>query len=1361
MSVLLESELRDHSFPILKSLEFGAIRNFLQKFRLYQHLAGALPVVELLEPRVLKKFSLLFPEIDVYIAEDNVLLDALEGLNGPISSIDALDQYKFIRMEFPKDLDNDSLLNYIVDFQNVDERCPEAFRPCEMKRVEIFVSGLKPRRLRDLVESESPGDLDDAYRLALKEFKEIVNTARICSQNQFQFLERPQLTHIKPRHISIPSQPPIRQPVCHHCGAVGHIRPHCPQLRKKSSWRRDESGRLSRPTSGTIPAAAMSPRVPGPGRPVPVSASSNRTVPANRVSSLQEYNEVMDCTDLPYCKGLVLSPCGFSVSVTQLLDTGSELSTISTEIADLLIANGAKLIPNPRNIHVGGEGKVQVQSDLMCNVKIFHPSVEAEIFQMIFTVMNNGVDLIIGMPHIRKFGLVKLFQESEEPEEAEMVPNENQDSSMEALHSVLTMADDVNGNIPEITQITRDEIFVDLPAESTEKELPFIEESPFSADILQMVLEFQELFSPVWSSTGVVDIKAFPIELLDGMTPKAVPPRRASPAMRAKINEKVQDLLARNIIRPTLSEYAAPIVMVQQGSDWRLCIDYRELNNCSKLMVFPLPNIKATLERLRGKKIFGTFDLRSGYHQLPVHPDSIPLTGFVTPDGHYEFLRLPFGLKSAPAYFQCVMSEILSGLIGIAVEVFIDDLIVYAETPEAFLKNLRLVFERFRKHNLRFRASKCKIGCSKVVYLGHVVDGHGISLSEERKQGLLTMKAPSCTAQVRSFLGLANYMRAFVQNFSILIKPLSRLCSPKISFQWTSVEQDAFEQIKAAIVDAPVLHHLDYSKEIILRTDASSLGVGGVLLQRVGNQEHYVCYLSRAFNETEKKWSTVEQEGFAIYYCVTQCESYLLGHHFILETDHENLLRLSKLSAPKIVRWRMALSIYNFTVLHIPGKQNIVADCLSRCLVMDNQHPHFEEIVRAHNGTVGHRGVRLTLDNLLKMGCEWPSMREDIKDFVASCATCQKTRLGQGNVQAELHVTSVYEPFSVVDVDTIGPLPAADNGHKYIIVLICCFTRFVELVPAEDVSAKAAAVALLNVFGRFGPPQYLRSDRGSQFVCQLIDEFLCLVYGGVRRQLTMAYRPEANGLVERCNQEVMRHLRALVMDRRLSDRWYLALPLVQRIINSTVHSATGISPARLVFGDCVTLDRGLLFDYSSANMTTVSEYMRNILEVQDILMQNAESHQRQRDHDYLATSPENPTTFEIGDLVLVSYPNRPPSKLAPRWRGPYRVVNVMDNTLTLLDLVTERQIEKHVSMCKKFQVQDSANLLDIAAVDSDHFLIDKIVDHVGNPRRKKSLQFRVRFQGYGEDDDLWYNYNDCKDFAALDAYAILHPELHL
>ena len=381
-------------------------------------------------------------------------------------------------------------------------------------------------------------------------------------------------------------------------------------------------------------------------------------------------------------------------------------------------------------------------------------------------------------------------------------------------------------------------------------------------------------------------------------------------------------------------------------------------------------------------------------------------------------------------------------------------------------------------------------------------------------------------------------------------------------------------------------------------------------------------------------------------------------------------------------------------------------------------------------------------------------MESDVKEFIASCSTCQKTRLGQGQAAAALKSTTVQEPFQIIAVDTIGPLPEDEAGNKYIVCIIDCFSRFVEAIPCKDASAKSAAGALLQVFGRYGAPSEVRSDQGSQFAAAVTQELL--EYCGTHSRFTLPYRPQANGMVERANGEVMRHLKAIMYDTKDHHRWSVYLPLAQRIVNSTVHSAIGTMPMRVMFGDAITSDRELIVRPKGAEVKTYDLYINDLQESYEAIVASSQAHQQRVVQSYLAKSPELPTTFRIGDAVLVSYPGRAPTKLHPKWRGPMTILSASGNTYTVLDVRTGKEIDFDVSRLKMFKPADDEKAIEVAAHDDFEFVVELIVNHRGDARHRRSLEFKVRWQGYEPVEDTWEPYDAVKDLAAKE-----HPELRL
>ena len=348
----------------------------------------------------------------------------------------------------------------------------------------------------------------------------------------------------------------------------------------------------------------------------------------------------------------------------------------------------------------------------------------------------------------------------------------------------------------------------------------------------------------------------------------------------------------------------------------------------------------------------------------------------------------------------------------------------------------------------------------------------------------------------------------------------------------------------------------------------------------VGGVERPVAYLSKAFNDMEQKWSTIEHETFAVVYAAVQWEHMLLGHPWILETDHKNILWLEKATAPKLVRWRLRLQEHNYKVHHIPGKDNVVADALSWCLsclhgavvpgtpqvLLMSEAPSedmIKEIEKFHSELVGHRGIQATERLMHEAGHNGKGLRSAIEWYVRNCPMCQKTQLGQGRMAASLATIKV-------SIDTIGPLPEDIDGYKYMIMAVDSMSTFLEAELALRVAAEDAAQFILKLCGRYGVPCSIRSDNGPQYAAQLIECLLLLL--GAARHSSLEYHPESNGIVERCNAKIMQHFRAIICDRRLQKEWSRYVPMAMRIVNGTASTSTGMPAARIMFGDAVDID---------------------------------------------------------------------------------------------------------------------------------------------------------------------------------------------
>ena len=345
-----------------------------------------------------------------------------------------------------------------------------------------------------------------------------------------------------------------------------------------------------------------------------------------------------------------------------------------------------------------------------------------------------------------------------------------------------------------------------------------------------------------------------------------------------------------------------------------------------------------------------------------------------------------------------------------------------------------------------------------------------------------------------------------------------------------------------------------------------------------------------------------------------------------------------------------------------------------------------------------------------------------------------------------------------VNVDTIGPFPEDEYKNKYIIVFIDCFSRFTELYAVKDLTAKSAAIALLQWTGRYGCPAQLLSDNGSQFVNELITEFLHII--GTEHVLTLAYSKEENAIVERANKEVGRHLRALLFHKNVISNWSIFLPLVQRIFNAEVKESLGVSPAQILFGNAITLDRGIFLPHTMTDMQPqmpLSEWTSKMLQSQEELIRIAYETQINKDRSHMTSAVTGEKTiFLPNTYVLVKYENRPPTKLHTNWKGPMRVVNSVGSKYTVHNMITDELENHHVSQLKQFEYDpEMTDPRLVANKDQQLFDVDSILEMRGDPyKSKKQLFFLVRWKGLTSVDDTWLPWKELRNNSILHAFLI-------
>ncbi|GJW86199.1 putative reverse transcriptase domain-containing protein [Tanacetum coccineum] len=389
------------------------------------------------------------------------------------------------------------------------------------------------------------------------------------------------------------------------------------------------------------------------------------------------------------------------------------------------------------------------------------------------------------------------------------------------------------------------------------------------------------------------------------------------------------ELSDKGFIRPSSSPWGAPVLFVKKkdGSFW-MCIDYRELNKLTVKNRYPLPRIDDLFDQLQGSSVYSKIDLRSGYHQLRVREEDIPKTAFRTRYGHYEFQVMPFGLTNAPAVFMDLMNRVCKPYLDKFVIVFIDDILIYSKNKQEHEEHLKQILELLKKEELYAKFSKCEFWIPKVQFLGHVIDSKGIHVDPAKIESIKDWASPKSPTEIRQFLGLAGYYRRFIEGFSKIAKPMTKLTQKKIQFVWGDKQEAAFQLLKQKLCSAPILALPEGSEDFIAYCDASKKGLGAVLMQR----EKVIAYASRQLKIHEKNYTTHDLELGAVVFALKIWRHYLYGTKCTVFTDHKSLQHIlnQKELNMRQRRWLELLSDYDCEIRYHPGKANVVADALSR-----------------------------------------------------------------------------------------------------------------------------------------------------------------------------------------------------------------------------------------------------------------------------------------------------------------------------------------------------------------------------------------------------------------------------------------------